>query len=430
VQKPTSFPIGETVRRLRNQQEKSQEVLAALAGISPRMLAGIEKGDHDGSIDWLAGLAYALDVEITDLLSLQGAPASASSSIRRSRLRSEKTVRTRVEKMSTQWGMQVGSLWFPWVVASYGPYRSENIESFYEPNEPGYPPEIDRELDHLSADIADRARRGEEVPYEGTGYRLASFSVSSRTRDVEDCRLVLHFTPTTYFRMLVTDQRLDVPLTSGGRTYTLRERYAQHADLRIAPVPELATHWGVGISVVTADRQILVAQRGNTAVDPHVFFPAMAEGASRHHDAAANGAPDHDHIAVRGMREELGIEIEPDQLTWLSFGANSFLCEYGLIGRVDTDMTAAEIEVRRTTGAGKDTWETRHLHAVPFSPVDVARFLSDRSRNFSAFALIAIVHTLMHEFGIAAVEAAFADVDVSVSQHLPAWVGATPHRSR
>jgi hypothetical protein len=313
-----------------------------------------------------------------------------------------------------QQGTQIGSLWFPWVVASHGPYRSESIESFYQPEEPPYPPEIDRELNDLAADIAARAGRGEDVPWDGPGYKLVRFHVLS-AGEGEGSRLELHFAPTTYFRMLVTDQRLDVPLTSGGHTYTLRERYAQHANLRAAPVPELATHWGVGLSVVTVDRQVLISQRGNTAVDPHVYFPAMAEGASRHHDAAANGAPDHDHIAARGMREELGIEIKPDQLTWLSFGANSVLCEYGLIGRVDTDMTAAEIEVRRTTGAAKDAWETRQLHAVPFNPVDVARFLSERSRNFSAFALIAILHTLMHEFGTAAIDAAFAQVDVSVS---------------
>jgi hypothetical protein len=59
------------------------------------------------------------------------------------------------------------------------------------------------------------------------------------------------------------------------------------------------------------------------------------------------------------MAEELGIEIEPDELTWLSFGANSYLCEYGLIGRVDTGWTAARIDARRSTGAAKDNWETK-----------------------------------------------------------------------
>jgi transcriptional regulator with XRE-family HTH domain len=430
-QRPTSFPIGETVRRLRTGQGKSQETLAGLAGISTRTLAGIEKGDHDDALVWLAGLANALDVDIADLLALhEGSWPAASSPIKRKSLRSERKISARVERMSTRWGTQVGAVWFPWVVAGYGPYRSANIESFYHSPEGAYPPEIDRDLAQLTADIETRAKRGEEVPYEGAGYKLARFSVSSRVGDAEEPRLVLHFEPTTYFRMLVTDQRLDVPLTAGGRTYTLRERYAANVDLRVAPVPELATHWGVGLSVVTADRQLLIAQRGNTAVDPYVYFPAMAEGASRAHDAAPNGAPDHDRIAIRGMAEELGIEIEPDELTWLSFGANSYLCEYGLIGRVDTNWTAGRIDARRSTGAAKDNWETKHLHAVPFSPVDVARFMADRSRTFSAFAIVAIMHALMHEFGIRATESAFEDITVSVSQHLPPWLdsGSQPVR--
>jgi transcriptional regulator with XRE-family HTH domain len=65
-QRPTSFPIGETVRRLRTGQGKSQETLAGLAGISTRTLAGIEKGDHDDALVWLAGLANALNVDIAD----------------------------------------------------------------------------------------------------------------------------------------------------------------------------------------------------------------------------------------------------------------------------------------------------------------------------------------------------------------------------
>jgi transcriptional regulator with XRE-family HTH domain len=401
-QRPTSFPIGETVRRLRTGQGKSQETLAGLAGISTRTLAGIEKGDHDDALVWLAGLANALNVDIADLLALyEGSLFTPSSPIKRKVLRSERKISARVERMSTRWGTQVGAVWFPWVVAGYGPYSSANIESFYHAPEGAYPPEIDRDLAQLTADIEARARRGEDVPYEGAGYKLARFSVSSRVGDAEEPRLVLHF-----------------------------ERYGANADLRVAPVPELATHWGVGLSVITADRQLLIAQRGNTAVDPYVYFPAMAEGASRAHDAAPNGAPDHDRIAIRGMAEELGIEIEPNELTWLSFGANSYLCEYGLIGRVDTSWTAARIDARRSTGAAKDNWETRQLHAVPFSPVDVARFMADRSRTFSAFAIVAIMHTLMHEFGIRATESAFEDITVSVSQHLPPWldIGSQPVR--
>lgn len=83
-QRPTSFPIGETVRRLRTGQGKSQETLAGLAGISTRTLAGIEKGDHDDALVWLAGLANALNVDVADLLALyEGSLFTPSSPIKR-----------------------------------------------------------------------------------------------------------------------------------------------------------------------------------------------------------------------------------------------------------------------------------------------------------------------------------------------------------
>jgi hypothetical protein len=231
--------------------------------------------------------------------------------------------------------------------------------------------------------------------------------------------------------MLATDQRLDVPMTFGGRTFTLRQRYASAIDLRVAPVPELATHWGVGIAVVTADHFLLVSERGNTAVDPHVFFPSVAKGAARAMDGEESGAPDHFRTASRGMEEELGVPLSGEEPTWLSVGANAYLCEYALIGRVDTPFTVEEIERRRALGAARDSWETRRLHAIPFTPAAVAEFCAHPERRFSAFALITFVHALMHEFGVTRTDAAFVGAKVAVTQHLPEWVhGDIGHRRR
>jgi hypothetical protein len=118
----------------------------------------------------------------------------------------------------------------------------------------------------------------------------------------------------------------------------------------------------------------------------------------------------------------MGVDILSDELRWLSFGANSYLCEYGLIGRVDTRHTLAEIDSRRSVGAAKDSWETKHVHSIEFSPESVARFCSDPQRRFSPFALVAIVHTLLDEFGVARTELAFENVSVVVTQHLPQWL--------
>jgi hypothetical protein len=85
--------------------------------------------------------------------------------------------------------------------------------------------------------------------------------------------------------MLITDQRLDVPMTSKGRTFTLRERYAADVDFRLASVAQLATHWGIGLTVITADGKLLMAEKGNTAVDPHVYCMSSALRLLRMHSA-------------------------------------------------------------------------------------------------------------------------------------------------
>src|SRR5262249_43643701 len=142
--------------------------------------------------------------------------------------------------------------------------------------------------------------------------------------------------------------RLDVPLVADGRAYTLRERYASEVDLRRAPVPEFATYWGVGLSVITADGLLLVTERGNTAVAPNAFSPSVAEIALRAADSTADGAPDHLGTARRGLLEELGVELAGDEVTWLSLGANTYTCGYALIGRVNSNHTLSEVRSRHS----------------------------------------------------------------------------------
>jgi hypothetical protein len=89
---------------------------------------------------------------------------------------------------------------------------------------------------------------------------------------------------------------------------------------------------------------------------------------------------------------------------------------------VDTPFTFDEIMRRRSVGTPKDEWETKRLHAVEFFPQDIVEFTSSHERRFSPFALIAIVHVLIHEFGLAATEAAFERAHIKVTEQLPAWL--------
>jgi hypothetical protein len=205
-----------------------------------------------------------------------------------------------------------------------------------------------------------------------------------------------------------------------GVRQTLRRKYAGDADLRIKPIPELANYWNLGLSVVTSDRFLLMSERGATAMDPDVFGPAVAEGVSRPKDSTAPGAPDNLSAARRGMEEELGIPLDPSELTWLSFGASSKDCEYVLIGCVFSRFSLDEVRRRRSVGV-KDAWENKELHAVEFDPQAVAEFCS-RGQRFSPYALACIVHTLIYEFGLRDTEAAFVNKHVRSSHDLPGWL--------
>jgi hypothetical protein len=219
--------------------------------------------------------------------------------------------------------------------------------------------------------------------------------------------------------MLASDQRLDVLTTYGGRTYSLRERYASDATFRDHPVAQLASHWGVQLGVVTKDRFLVVPQRGNTAVEPYAFSPSVGEGAHRLRDSDASGAPNHTSIARRGLEEELGVGLLDTELRWLSFGCNPVTGQYTLVGRVDSRYSYEELVRRFSVGVSKDKWETRALNAVDFSPQAFVDFASTDERRFSPFALIAFVHCLVDEFGYADTAAAFERARIAVSRELP-----------
>ncbi|MDQ6774317.1 MAG: helix-turn-helix domain-containing protein, partial [Candidatus Dormibacteraeota bacterium] len=234
----SELPIGKTILAMRVQRGMTQEVLAGLADVSVGWLSRVERGNRGMGIrvDDLVRIAEALGVEATDLIkrdvgTVVNRPPPAG--LRGGNLRRLAATRSKIERLSTRWGTVVGRVYFPWVVASFGPYRAEHIESYYSPAEPTYPADIEESFRGLHVDIERRAAMGDEVPYDSDAFKLTRFHVSSRTRGLEEPKLVLHFAPTTYYRMLVTDQRLDVPLTWAGRTYTLRELYAAEIDLRV-----------------------------------------------------------------------------------------------------------------------------------------------------------------------------------------------------
>ena len=62
--------LGSSIGCLRSQKGLSQEMLSGLAGISRSHLAMIENGHKTARIDTLWSIAEALDMKLSDLISL------------------------------------------------------------------------------------------------------------------------------------------------------------------------------------------------------------------------------------------------------------------------------------------------------------------------------------------------------------------------
>lgn len=60
-------PLARTIRQLRRDRELSQEALANAAGIHPKHLSEIERGNKDPRATTVARLAEALGVSVGDL---------------------------------------------------------------------------------------------------------------------------------------------------------------------------------------------------------------------------------------------------------------------------------------------------------------------------------------------------------------------------
>jgi hypothetical protein len=218
--------------------------------------------------------------------------------------------------------------------------------------------------------------------------------------------------------MLITDHALDDPITIDGVQTTLRSAYAQQVNLRQRPVTEFATHFGVAIQVVTGDGLMLISDRGDTAVDAHVLFPSVAEGSSRPVDANDHQIPHPNRTAVRGIYEELAIDINADDIEWISFGANAVLCEYGLIGWIEIGLSFDDLLTRRQTGLPKDIWESDYLYGIPFNPHDSAEFVAKHG-PWSPFGLVALYHTLLARFSWEEVSQAFKGITPMLSENIP-----------
>jgi transcriptional regulator with XRE-family HTH domain len=111
------------LRRLRGRRFTVPE-MAERVGVSESTYKSWERGDHRPFPRNVRALCQTLGVREHDL-GYDPQPAT----VRGPEFVGD-TPQIRVASRGTRWGTSIGRLWFPWVVASFGPYHPEHIESY------------------------------------------------------------------------------------------------------------------------------------------------------------------------------------------------------------------------------------------------------------------------------------------------------------
>lgn len=285
---------------------------------------------------------------------------------------------------------------FPWITVAFGPFQDRDITGRYSAVERPYWPIVKEWYGKLVD------RHGNDPSsgiYNSPGLRLVSFT-ASRSGAEERPSLILRFCDTNFFYNLVSDQRLDFQFEAAdGVITTLREKYGNATDLRLAPYDGNACHFGIQLAVVTKDEKLVIPVRGNTAIARGAVSPSVAEGALPASDIGPVGEYLPNLTASRALREELGIPGEAST-TWLSFGANPQTGQYGLVGITHVEETFSELGELFRLAITKDQWENSELYGIAFSPEGLAQFIRSKpDLQWSPFALIAFTHALIDSYG-------------------------------
>lgn len=153
-------------------------------------------------------------------------------------------------------------------------------------------------------------------------------------------------------------------------------------------LPGLSNSFGINLTVETADDQLLLTRRSAKASGGrNLRHISVNEGMALMDQDPRSGLPDPYRTALRGIAEELGVDLggEPDIRERITF--HSLVCdvtryEWALLGHVNLTQTAwtnASFIHARKLGMGPDDWESSSLEFIPMTKDAVEEALRDDS---------------------------------------------------
>lgn len=248
--------------------------------------------------------------------------------------------------------------------------------------------------------------------FNGTKLALRNFH-PTRIGTHERSGLRLEFVQTDYLT-----QRIWTSVYQGlpdARREEIARQYGSEVD------PLFSNTFGVYLAVITQDNDLVFVRRGRrTAVNAGSIVCGVVEGMDERDLRPEDGQPDPYMTAYRGLAEELGIRIPPEnsrvvELTALTLNTDYY--EWNMLGIADfrkargEGVTSGYIRELWTTGKGRDKHEAGDLDFVQYEPQAVGAYVRQNLGHFVNYALVSTVYALLRDFPRHKVAAEFEQAD-------------------
>ncbi len=290
-------------------------------------------------------------------------------------------------------------------------YTPSTIICHYDPTPIVLPPELQAIKDKIEKEEVRKRDAGEPHMWNGPTYALQRYT---RARTDNEDHLVVHlfFRPTDYFTYWATNVSLDTEYViddETGQPVTLRAKYFRDVDWSspsLQPVPYFGNTFGMNACLISNDERILLIRRSREVSHWRgLYHIAINESLQRPIDRSDyDDAPNPYRALIRGAAEEIGIEVNPSEITLLTLTVTSTYSSWGMHGLVRSSRSMQEIINSRTIGA-RDKWEGTELIPIEFSAKAVVEFVHSHT-PWSPHGLACLYLTLVHEFGKRTVEEA------------------------
>jgi hypothetical protein len=280
-------------------------------------------------------------------------------------------------------------------------YNPDTIRCIVDANKLDLPQEIVELRAKNEKNETEKKAKGLQGAWNGPQYALQKFALD-RTIPEENLAVTFTFKESDYYTFLATIMSLDKNFVSPPAYMTLRQKYFEGHNY-LEPIPFLAVGFGVVLVIISKDNKLILTKRSpNAGARPGELDVSVVEGVHPILDRSTKAiCPDLYRTAIRGAKEEAGIDIIENEISFLGFGVDTEYYQWNMIGTAQIQLKANEVAISHARGtSGK--WETKDFVIIDSNPQEAFSYLKDK--KIWSMGMIAIYWTLVRLFGKAKVD--------------------------